>query len=326
MVKLNDIKALNIEVSAKCNANCAFCSRKHKVRTYGDHMITAAEFKHIPDAFIQQLRWISFGGNFGDLCNNPEFPEIVRDIRRLNPDVVLEGDTNGSFQDEQWWQSLGPSFQRGAMIFAIDGLEDTHRLHRRGTDFHTIIRNVRAFTAGGGTSHCKFIVFKHNEHQIAAAEALAEDIGCTGFHAIASREYNERLLPPETIDFKIKRDVFSDYRKKLTGAQRRAVCKPIGNRSIYIAADGTVHPCCIVHLLHITEENERMRFIRPLVAKHYDRINFKTTPLADIVSGSYFTQVIEKSKQDDYCMTRCNCYKKQIGKELILRKKEFSTN
>ncbi len=324
MIRLKSIKALNIEVSAKCNANCAFCSRGHKVLTYGDHLITAADVKRLPDGFIRQLRWISFGGNFGDLCNNPEFPEIVGHIRRLNPDIVLEGDTNGSFQDETWWETLGPSFQRGAMIFAIDGLEDTHRLHRRGTDFRKIIRNVRAFSGNGGVAHWKFIVFKHNEHQISAAEALAEEIGCAGFYAIASREYNERLIPPETIDFKIKRDVFSAYRKKLTGAQRQAVCKPVGNHSIYIAADGTVHPCCIAHLVHITKENERMGFIRPLLAEHYDRINFKTTPLSDIVSGPYFTQVIEKSKQDPYCMTRCNCYKKQIGKELILRESRFS--
>ena len=44
--------------------------------------------------------------------------------------------------------------------------------------------------------------------------------------SIPSRAYNERLLPPETIDFKIKQDVFSAYRDKLTGDQRQAGALP----------------------------------------------------------------------------------------------------
>ena len=68
MLKLENIKALNIEPSSRCRANCPFCSRKQKKRPYGDHLITLSDFKRFPGEFIGRLRRVSFGGNFGDLC------------------------------------------------------------------------------------------------------------------------------------------------------------------------------------------------------------------------------------------------------------------
>jgi len=316
-LKIEDIKALNVEVSAKCNANCPFCSRKQKVRPYGEYLLTLADFKLLPISFIRQLRRISFGGNFGDLCCNPEFVDIAAYIRRLHPDIILEGNTNGSFQDAAWWQALGAFFQKGAMVFSLDGLQDTHRLHRKGTDFHTIVRNLRAFVAGGGVAHWQFIAFKHNEHQIREAEALAGEIGCARFVAIPSRDFNENLQPPETFDFRIKREVFAAYRDRLKGFDKQAVCMPLANGTLYIAADGTVHPCCFAHLMVITEHNEKFRFIVPLVKKYEDQINFKTRSIEEIISGPYFEEVLEKSRQNAYCVTKCNKFRKQIRKDLI---------
>jgi MoaA/NifB/PqqE/SkfB family radical SAM enzyme len=221
---LEAVKAINIEVSSKCNAACPFCSRRQKVRPYAGQLITLADFKLLPASVIRQLRRLTFGGNFGDLCCNPEVLAIAAYIRQLNPDIILEGDTNGSYGAPEWWRALGASFKKGAMVFALDGLEDTHRLHRRGTDFQRIIRNMRAFVAGGGTAQWQFIVFKHNEHQLQAAEDLAQEIGCRRFYAMASRDFSPDLVPPASIDFRIKRDVFAGCREELVGDDRQALC------------------------------------------------------------------------------------------------------
>ena len=149
MLKIEDIEALNIEVSSECKANCPFCSRKQKVRSYGEYYITHKVFSLLPGSLIKQLRRISFGGNFGDLCYNPDLVDIAEYIRQLNSNIILEGDTNGSYQEETWWKSLGASFQKGCMVFSLDGLEDTHRLHRRGTEFHTIIRKIFCYILKG---------------------------------------------------------------------------------------------------------------------------------------------------------------------------------
>ena len=322
-LKIEAVKAINIEVSSKCNAACPFCSRRQKVRPYPGQLITMSDFKLLPASLIQQLRRLTFGGNFGDLCCNPEVLDIAAYIRQLNPNIILEGDTNGSFGHPEWWQALGASFQKGAMVFALDGLEDTHRRHRQGTDFHQIIRNMRAFVAGGGIAQWQFIVFKHNEHQLRAAEDLAREIGCARFYAFASRDFSPDLAPPEILDFRIKRDIFSGYREDLKDSDRKARCRPLADGTIYIAADGSVHPCCYAHLMYITEHNAKFEFIAPLVEKYYERINFKTRPLADIVRGSYFAEVFKKSGNNAYCQIKCNRFRKQIRRQLVLRDRFF---
>jgi len=322
-LKIEAVKAINIEVSSKCNAACPFCSRRQKVRPYPGQLITLADFKLLPASLIQQLRRLTFGGNFGDLCCNPEVLDIAAYIRQLNPDITLEGDTNGSSGTPEWWQALGASFQKGAMVFALDGLADTHRLHRRGTDFNKIIRNMRAFVAGGGMAQWQFIVFKHNEHQLRAAEDLAQEIGCRRFYAFASRDFSSDLTPPELLDFRIKREVFSGYREELKDSDRQALCRPLADGTLYIAADGSVHPCCYAHLMYITEHNARFDFIAPLVEKYYEQINFKTRPLADIVQGPYFKEVSAKSAGNAYCQTKCNRFRKQIRRQLVILDRFF---
>ncbi len=320
---LEAVKAINIEVSSKCNAGCPFCSRRQKVRPYAGQLITLKDFKLLPASVIRQLRRLTFGGNFGDLCCNPEVLEIAAYIRQINPDIILEGDTNGSYGDPEWWQALGASFKKGAMVFALDGMADTHRLHRRGTDFHKIIDNMRAFVAGGGIAQWQFIVFKHNEHQLQTAEDLARAIGCRRFYALVSRDFSPDLTPPEIIDFRIKRDVFTGYREGLDADDRQALCRPLADGTIYIAADGSVHPCCYAHLMHITEHNTRFDFIAPLVEKYRKQINFKTRPLADILQSSYFREVFEKSRTNAYCQVKCNRFRKQIRRQLVIRDRFF---
>jgi hypothetical protein len=250
-------------------------------------------------------------------------PEIAADIREKNPGITLEGETNGSFQPESWWRTLGASFAKGCMVFSLDGLEDTHRLHRKGTDFSTIVKNLRAFVSGGGVAYWKFIAFEHNEHQIQDAERFAERIGCSRFYVISSRDNNRELRKPKKLNVEIKRDLFYTSWMNLPENQREAVCKPIENGSVYIAADGTVHPCCLAHCMYVTEHNPKFRFIVPLIEKYYDEINFKTKPLEEIIHGPYFKAVISKSKVNEYCSIKCNRRRREIRRETVLHDRFF---
>ncbi len=319
MLTLKDIKALNIEITSRCSARCPFCSRGQKVRPYPGRLLTLADFKKLPPSLFHEMHWITFAGNFGDLSSNPETTAIAEYIKTLNPGIVLGGETNGSLQDEAWWSSLGACFNNGSMEFALDGLEDTHAIHRVGADFNKVIRNIRAFTGAGGGAHWKFIVFEHNEHQIEEAEKLAGEIGCTRFFVVSSRDYNDKYRKPATMEFRQKRDLFQTWRAKADEDGERARCKPLSNGSLYIAADGTVHPCCFAHCMYISEHNEAFRFIVPLIEKYKDEINFKTRPLEQILQGPYFRKVLAASQTNPYCMTKCNKYRKKIKKQLVLR-------
>jgi len=323
MLTLNHIKALNIEISSHCTGKCPFCSRSQKVRPYGNHRITFSDFKKLPESLVRQLKWIRFAGNFGDLSTNRDMVKIAGYIKQLNRNVVLGGDTNGSAQDEKWWKALGPFFSNGSMVFSVDGLSDTHSIHRIGTDYDKIIENIKAFTGAGGVAHWKFIVFQHNEHQIEQAEQKARKIGCKRFFVIPSRDYDDVFKRPEKIGFEIKRDIFHAYDEKAVSSRAVVTCKPFANGSLYLAADGTVHPCCFAHCMYITEHNALFDFLPPLAQKYYDRINFKTIPLEDILKGPYFSEILVKSKTNAYCRMKCNQFRKTIKKELILKDRYF---
>ncbi len=323
MLRLEDIVGLNIEASSACNARCPFCSRNKKVREYGSHMLDLTAFKLLPPSMFGHIEWIDFAGNFGDLATNKEMPQIAGYIKGLNPGTQLHGDTNGSLQNETWWSDLGIYYSDGFMIFSLDGLADTHALHRRGTDFDAIVGNVRAFARAGGTAHWKFILFEHNEHQIEQAEKIAEDIGCKRFFVVSSREYNDQCRRPKTFSFDMKNDIFTRFQKKILSEEDYARCKPFANQSIYIAADGTVHPCCLAHCMYITEHESSFEFAARLIHEHLDQINFKTRPIEEILQGEYFTQTFSLSKKNPYCMLKCNKYKKEARKELILHDRFF---
>jgi len=294
------------------------------VHPYGGYLIAFSEFKRLPAVLFKHLRRITFSGNFGDLASNPEMVDIVAYVKTLNETIIMGAETNGSVQDEAWWRDLGALFHDGCVIFCMDGLEDTHALHRIGTDFNKIIKNIQAFTANGGVAHWKFIVFEHNEHQIKEAEALARDIGCTRFYVISSRDYDETLRRPKTLDFKMKREIFYSHWNALQEVDEHAICKPLGNKSLYIAADGTVHPCCLAHCMYITEHNKLFRYIVPLIEKYHSEINFKTRPLQDIIRGPYFEEVLAKSKTNPYCKIKCSKYKNEVRQQLVLYDKRFA--
>lgn len=81
---LEDTKALHLELTSKCNAACAFCSRRQKVRPYGNPSLSLADIKLLPRNWLEGLRRIHFGGNFGDFCCNHQAVEIAAYLRRLN--------------------------------------------------------------------------------------------------------------------------------------------------------------------------------------------------------------------------------------------------
>ena len=317
------VNAINMEISSRCGARCPFCSRQQKVRSYGNHDITLEDAQKLPASMLKQLRRISFAGNFGDFSSNPEFVEIVAYFKHLNPHIAMDGDTNGAAQNQAWWRRLGALFGKNNLTFALDGLADTHAIHRIGTHFDTVIRNVSAFASGGGSAYWKFIVFEHNEHQIPAAEALAKEIGCAGFMAVASRDYDHLRRRPQTMPAKIKREVYRTQLERREASPHHVRCKPFHKGVIYIAADGTVHPCCFAHLMYITEHNQAFREIVPLIARYHADINFKTTPLEQILAGPYFKAVASLSRCNDYCMLKCSTDKARIRDEVVMHEKRF---
>jgi sulfatase maturation enzyme AslB (radical SAM superfamily) len=213
--------------------------------------------------FISQLtHGIIFNGNLGDFGLAHDAREIVwyfLDNGVKNIDIK----TNGSMRTPDWWASL--SHPAVVIGFALDGLEDTHNLYRQDTNWQKIIDNAQAFIKAGGHAMWRFIPFDHNRHQEQACKKLAQQLGFSGFQNIhdgrdhgpvfsRSGDFSHWLGAKQNFEPDLQQMVNSHvtwFDKETTKINNDTPSLTINcyhkiQKELYIAADGTVYPCCFL--------------------------------------------------------------------------------
>jgi sulfatase maturation enzyme AslB (radical SAM superfamily) len=231
---------------------------------YPDTELYLSDIKHIfKKPLLNQLALnnvygVNFNGNLGDFAVSRDGVEIANFF--ADAEIRVNINTNGSSRSPAWWARLArPEIQIG---FALDGLADTHTLYRQDTDWHKIIENARAFINAGGHAIWRFVPFDHNKHQEQECRRLAKEYGFAKFENIydgrdagpvytRSGEFSHWLgptgNPPPIKDMLESHITWFDSKtikipKDTTVLNLR--CQHKVYREIYLAADGTVYPCC----------------------------------------------------------------------------------
>jgi len=263
MLKLSEIRSVHIELTTKCNARCPMCMRNYRGFDYNsgypDTELTLEDIQHIltPD-ILKTIDHVNFNGNLGDFASAREALEIVEYL--VSHNIAVNINTNGSLRTKTWWQKLAsPKVTIG---FALDGLADTHARYRQDTDWHRIIQNAQAYIAAGGRAIWRFVPFEHNRHQEAECRALAREMGFVSFENIydgrdagpvytRAGEFSHWLGPvgdvPPIKDMLQSHITWFDSKTvkiKKDTTELNLRCRHKVAREIYLAADGTVYPCC----------------------------------------------------------------------------------
>jgi sulfatase maturation enzyme AslB (radical SAM superfamily) len=268
MIEYAGIRDVHLEISTFCNAACPQCPRNFNGYPHNDGYpelnLTLDNARCIfSKEFLQQLTKININGNFGDLVMNPESADIVEYFANENKNLKITISTNGGARNRDFWQRLA---RTGAHVyFCLDGLEDTHHLYRQNTVWSTVIKNAQTFIEAGGHATWKMIEFKHNQHQITDCRVLANQLGFRQFQLVDQGrdtgpvyDKNGNLThvlgdyQGET-EFRV---VFHDWRSepqdiknyKLGKTVTKITCDTITHRSIYVAANGDIFPCCYLGL------------------------------------------------------------------------------
>lgn len=319
--RLDEVKQIQIGLTTRCNSHCRFCFREELLEAHGEKMHFYNNPVDLPfDVYKNifnetNITDVQFCGNKGDAIFHPDFQKILD--YTIDKGVFISLATNGSNFSEKWWRELG-SKMRGEVTFAIDGFEDTHKLYRN-TSFKKVYNNMLAYIDGGGQARWQFIVFKHNEHQVAEAKRLSKEIGCYKFITVISRYYDDVMQRPDMAK-KTKREMFHNFdefpkvRELLLG---KVKCQWIHMKRIYISSRGYVYPCCYTccHMQPWHTHPSVLDFKPKMKTSEY---NIKNHNLNDIIKKHWFTHIYDRVNELYMCQLNCTnikTYKTKIRRE-----------
>lgn len=256
--------------------------------------LTLKDIKHIFNAdLLEQLKisdarfpnpGVIFNGNLGDFSLAKESAEIIQFF--ADNEIRVTVSTNGSTRTPSWWAQLASPYV--TIGFAIDGLRDTHNLYRIDTEWDKIISNAAEFIAAGGNAIWRFIPFDHNRHQETDCRDLAKKLGFNGFEIVydgrdtgpvfsRTGEYLYQIgRDPGTSIPKIEKLIEGhltwfdqkNYKFPKDTTDLNLHCIHQKNREIYLAADGTVYPCCYLGFYPETMQHPGNAQVRELIKEN----------------------------------------------------------
>jgi len=354
MYRYEDVREVHLELTTRCNAACPQCPRNLSGGPVNPALplteLSLDDVKKIfPSELVKRLRKIYACGNYGDPMVAEDTLEIFRHFRAENPTMELGMFTNGSGRSPSFWKDLAKvvSYVR----FSIDGLEDTNALYRRNTQWSKIMESVTSFIAAGGRAEWDFIVFRHNEHQIDEAHALAEKLGFRRFFlkktsrffsqgGVAGRQVIERdgapayvIEEPENPLYRnpavaelVRIGKHSDYQ-----AEADIHCKAVAHGRIYVSAEGAVFPCCWTGALYPPNRPagtaQMWDFIKRL-PEGKASLDARLQSMREIVEGPFFQELVpsgwpKRSIKDgrlEPCVRACgtlDTHSAQYGESLL---------
>lgn len=188
---------LQVEISASCQAGCVDCARwvpqggwhhwepgahtQFALNGNCNYINTVYDI-HAWQQHIQQfnnLKHINLCGNMGDPMAHPKIVEVCRLIQQYHTQCEISISTNGGIGSVANYRQLA---DLGVTVtFAIDGLQDTNHIYRRGVDWHRLEQRFSAFIESHGSAVWAWVDFPHTRHQIHTAKKLSQDWGFRSF-------------------------------------------------------------------------------------------------------------------------------------------------
>lgn len=320
----------HIEVSSKCTLRCPRCARQEVPDTLVNTELDLAFFqRNFTAEFIKNnLEKITFCGDDGDPIYAHDLVDIIRYIKSIRAvEIVII--TNGSHKKAEWWQALGETLtEQDTVHFSIDGWDnDSNNLYRVNSDFASIELGVKTLRAH---SRCRMIwaaiAFHFNQNRLCDMMSQAQSWGMDGFQTTRSTKFGKiypaygQADPLQPSDQYISRShrferetVLLDVRglnnhvwkthpiniELYQNVKEVNNVKPlcaIGNKGLYIDAQGRLFPCCWVANRY-SHNNEWQT-----LAQQFD-LNQRT--LVDVLADPFWRTEMQTFRWQE-CQTKCH--------------------
>lgn len=270
----------HLEPSSKCSLRCPRCPRQeHPEISWMNQEISLAQFKRIFDKkMLSQVKRFTMCGDVGDPIYTKDYLSIIDYVKTYDPKIQIFTITNGSYKTEKWWKDFAKiSNKHDSINFSVDGFDQkSNDMYRVNSNWESIMHGMK-ICADESEMFVNWaaIVFKFNEDHLNTIQQLATKQGCDTLQLTYSTKFgskygdayggeNDALEPSQKYISKTHRyeryttnlskriPVRLDYLK--TNAKKFAeitnqfkgpiipMCL-IGNRGLYLNAEGTIFPC-----------------------------------------------------------------------------------
>lgn len=327
---IGNTKNLKVEITSYCNAACPGCVRND----FGGGVVDTLELNHMnielwqrlmrEDTKDYQFKEVLFDGNVGDFCMHPDAIKFAEAVMEYHPETEVHINTNGGARNEKFWTDLGKTLSNinHRINFAIDGLEDTHHIHRRRTTYDVVKRNMLAFINAGGRANWVYTAFDHNIHQIAEAKQRSQEYGCGWFEVRQScipgedmytktdkEEYEIGTTKIDDIDEYLEKFLDERYKIAIQDSETEHDCKAYRERQIQIDWKGNIWPCSYIYSTEVlTQQMSTSPFYMERIEHPKERINLNHYSLNDILQGLFYTEILPEQiscKSLEICNRNC---------------------
>ena len=249
---------LNIEPGNICNLQCPLCPTGLGEKGMAKGFMELDFFKHIFDQFKNSLTSVNLY-SWGEPLLNKDLSGIIRYIKEANKSIRIVTSTNLNIHDDKLLAELIDSGIDEIIVSCDGASQETYEKYRVGGNFNLVMRNLgylakkKEELAKNTRIIWNFLVFRHNEHEIEKAEAMAKEIGVNFRIGLMRTSMKDEILKSHKESIERDRNWIPDNPEysaydKINYTTKKIIktCRKPW-QEISINWNGLVFPCCAVY-------------------------------------------------------------------------------
>lgn len=343
----------HLEPSSKCPLRCPRCPRtEHPDTPWINKDMTLDFVKKFftEERLINDVKRVTMCGDVGDPIYCKDYIKICRYIKETNPNIHIFTITNGSYKKSLWWEEFASILNdRDTINFSIDGYNDeTNNLYRVNSNFDSIIDGIKTVRKVNKDVFLNWatIIFSFNQDYLDDIVNTATTLGMDGIQWTRSTKFgskyggyggdNDDLEPRDEFissSHRYEREMLNisgriqnniDYLnqnqqqyikvlKDYADSPIIPLCE-IGNRGIYVNAEGVVFPCSWTSFPYdsLSYNNKTISWQDSFFAHHRNSMNLNLHSFEDIISNPLWNKCSngfrDPKKSWVECSQKCSSY------------------
>jgi molybdenum cofactor biosynthesis enzyme MoaA len=296
------------------------------------------------DMLRNHVKRVTMCGDVGDPIYCKEYIEICRYIKTVNPDIHIFTITNGSYKKPQWWAELASVLnERDTINFSIDGYDNaSNNLYRVNSNFDSIIEGIKTVRSHNKDVFLVWatIIFAFNQDRLDNIINQACELGMDAVQWTRSTKFgsvyggyggaNDSLKPRdefissthryerEVVNISGRKQNNHDYMNrnqsqyiKIKNEYKDAPVTPlceIGNRGIYVNAEGVVFPCSWTSFPYtsLTHNNKTIAWQDSFFAKYRNEMNLNFHSFEEILANPLWNKCSQGFTDPDKTWVECS--------------------